>query len=613
MIEKTKKTKKAHKNKKASKNKTTAPPRKISKLVEIIGFEPVDDIPLLFAQLRAMGFIELFDKHFPQHGNWEGELTAGEVLAVWLCFIISRGDHRVSEVRTWVAQRPLLFKSLLSKKVRELDFTDDRLAKLLTELGDTKQWQAFEQELTGHLLRVYDLLTPDRSKRPRIVRVDSTTGKTYAGVDEDGLFQFGHSKDHRPDLAQVKINMATLDPLGLTISTTVVAGNTADDPLYAPEIDRVRATTGLRSLTYVGDCKMAALSTRVFIVAGNDYYLCPLSLKQLSAPERERLIEEFFANQHACVIVINPETDRVIGAGFEIEARLQQEHEGRQVEWTERRIVFRSFDRAESEAKNLAEAIARAWDELLVLNERKQGKKRLDAREIEAACAEIIKRCGVEGVVTYRIETNVKDRKRRAWKNRPARTECEQEHKVKVELDRASLERRQEQLGWSFYATNHRVEQLSLKQAVLAYRDQHIIERGFGRLKGRQLSLTPLYLRDDRRVAGLIHLLVIALRLLCLAQFAACRKLAEAETENERQIKGLYAGQASRGTTRPTTEKMLEAFNGLGLVVAIDEEGQTVTRMTPLKELQKRILDLLGFSHDIYLRLGTDFENLAPN
>jgi hypothetical protein len=34
--------------------------------------------------------------------------------------------------------------------------------------------------------------------------------------------------------------------------------------------------------------------------------------------------------------------------------------------------------------------------------------------------------------------------------------------------------------------------------------------------------------------------------------------------------------------------------------------------MAPLNELQKRILDLLGFSQEIYLRLGTNFENLAP-
>ncbi len=67
------------------------------------------------------------------------------------------------------------------------------------------------------------------------------------------------------------------------------------------------------------------------------------------------------------------------------------------------------------------------------------------------------------------------------------------------------------------------LEQLSLAQAVLAYRDQQIIEGSLGRLKGRQHSLTPLYLGDDRREVGLIPLLVIALRLLCVYQFVACR------------------------------------------------------------------------------------------
>lgn len=46
----------------------------------------------------------------------------------------------------------------------------------------------------------------------------------------------GHSKDHRPDLAQVKIMLATLDPLGWTEATQVVEGNKADDPLYEPII-----------------------------------------------------------------------------------------------------------------------------------------------------------------------------------------------------------------------------------------------------------------------------------------------------------------------------------------------------------------------------------------
>ncbi|MGH8604847.1 MAG: hypothetical protein ACREXR_19305 [Gammaproteobacteria bacterium] len=49
------------------------------------------------------------------------------------------------------------------------------------------------------------------------------------------------SLDHRPDLPPVKISLSALDPLGLPLTTTVVSGECADDPLYVPEIKRVLA------------------------------------------------------------------------------------------------------------------------------------------------------------------------------------------------------------------------------------------------------------------------------------------------------------------------------------------------------------------------------------
>jgi transposase len=48
---------------------------------------------------------------------------------------------------------------------------------------------------------------------------------------------------------------------------------------------------------------------------------------------------------------------------------------------------------------------------------------------------------------------------------------------------------------------------LTLEQAVLAYREEYLIERGFGRLKGKPLSLTPLYLQRDERAKGLVGVL----------------------------------------------------------------------------------------------------------
>ena len=211
----------------------------MEKLLAVIGLERVADIALLWEQLKTMEGIRLFDKHFPQPLNWAGALTPGEVIAGWLCFILSGGNHRVSHVEKWAEQRLQLLAALTGKQVRALDFSDDRWAALLARLGERAAWQLFEQELSNGLLRVYNL-------SGGLVRLDSTSAKTYAGVSEGGLLQFGHSKDHRPDLAQVKISMATLDRL--PVSTTVVAGNAADDPLYEPEVARVRAMTGQRGL-----------------------------------------------------------------------------------------------------------------------------------------------------------------------------------------------------------------------------------------------------------------------------------------------------------------------------------------------------------------------------
>jgi transposase len=106
-------------------------------------------------------------------------------------------------------------------------FSDDRLELVLRRLSDDESWVSFESALTQHLVRVYDL----QAER---VHVDSTSARAYVSVNDEGLFQFGPSKDHRPDLPQVKVMQAVLDPLGMPLATDVVSGERADDPLYVP-------------------------------------------------------------------------------------------------------------------------------------------------------------------------------------------------------------------------------------------------------------------------------------------------------------------------------------------------------------------------------------------
>src|SRR6185312_5344322 len=107
----------------------------------------------------------------------------------------------------------------------------------LTRLGGDDSFAHLERDLNQQTIRVYQLPTDT-------VRIDATTANAYADVlSEQGLLQFGHSKDD-PDRPQFKIAAAVLDPLGLPLATAVVAGNIADDPLYVPAIQAVQQALG---------------------------------------------------------------------------------------------------------------------------------------------------------------------------------------------------------------------------------------------------------------------------------------------------------------------------------------------------------------------------------
>ncbi len=69
-----------------------------------VTYERVDDLPLLLEQQKRMGVQKLLDKNFSTHGNWQG-LTLGWVASIWLGYILSQVDHRLSYVQAWAEKR----------------------------------------------------------------------------------------------------------------------------------------------------------------------------------------------------------------------------------------------------------------------------------------------------------------------------------------------------------------------------------------------------------------------------------------------------------------------------------------------------------------------------
>lgn len=284
---------------------------------------------------------------------------------------------------------------------------------------------------------------------------------------------------------------------------------------------------------------------------------------------------------------------------------LEAEGGGQPVQGQERRRVVRSVAHAARQAENLNERLRRAVAEIGQLNERKQGKKLLDAEELKAAAPQIMERRRVAGIVKVETETTTRQTTKRKYGAREAEIRVESQSTLSAQIETQAVKEAKQRLGWRVYATNHGM--LALVAVIMAYRGQYLIERCFGRFKGKALSLEPLFLPTESRVEGLIRLLSLALRLLILVEFVVRRRLEKAQSK----VAGLYPGQATRATASPTAELILRAFQAISLTV-VEIAGQ-VRALSPLSNLHQRLLKLLGLSADIYVRLIQHFLKPALN
>src|ERR671926_1834633 len=268
---------------------------------------------LLLGQMVKMGLPEILDRHIPRHWTQRG-LSWGWTAVIWLAYIVTEGDHRKVSVETYIKGMHHTLSRLTAQAIEPLDFSDDRLSHLLTHLSKPAYWHQIEHDLNARSIEVYPLPQD-------VIRCDATTVSGDHEVTEEGLLQFGHSKDD-PTRPQIKVMIGSLDPLGMPLSTAVVSGARAADGLYLPIIERIR--TGLQppGLLFVGDCKMSALDTRAYLAQHQDWYLSPLPLTGATAEAMEAWITTGVtkreAGELARIMRTNDRGHTVLGAeGYE--------------------------------------------------------------------------------------------------------------------------------------------------------------------------------------------------------------------------------------------------------------------------------------------------------
>lgn len=562
--------------------------------------ERIDDIPLLLGVIEQLRLPEILQRHLGTHHLHQG-LGNGTLAAAWLAFLLSEADHRKSSVQEWARQHQHTLQTLLQQPLRPAEFSDDRLGIVLTRL-DQADWAAVEADLWQASCEVYAIPAEG-------IRLDSTSSFGYHQVTTEGLLQYGHSKDHRPDLPQLKLMAAVAQPTSCPIACDVIPGNRADDILYLPLIERVRTQLRQSGLLYMGDCKMAALGIRADIADHGDFYLTVLPRTGDNARLIDAWITETLAKEETLQAFDRPrkseDEERVpLAKAREFQRRCQATVGGKVVTWTERVQLVRTEALAEHHGEQLERRLREAETDLRHLTPA-VGRGHRQYREegtLREAVAQTLKEYDVEGLleVSYRREEYgvVRPKKDASGAEPRVRYAITEVRRVGGAIAVAKA-----RYGWRVQVTNAPAGRCDLLGAILLYNGGWSVERDWHLLKDRPLGIQPLDVRKEDQIGGLTKLLLVALRVLTFIEVVVRGRLAESgET-----LSGLYEGQPSRQTSRPTAVRLLRAVARLQMTVScVALSGQSHWLLTPLPRLLEQILTLLGLPRDTYMRLASD-------
>jgi len=439
---------------------------------------------------------------------------------------------------------------------------------------------------------------------------DSTTVSFYGAywhAEEEGwkhgrrtlAITFGHSKDHRPDLKQLLYILTVTEDGGVPIYFTSANGNTTDDTTHRRTWDLLRQLVGRADFLYVADCKLATSDNMNYIARqqGRFITVLPRSRKEdqqfrdrlLKNPDSIRWEQLYTVTKEITVKgkVLREPVDQLSVSSEEVISR-----EGYRVLW------YHSTRKVQLDSQRRAGQLRRAVQELTELRDRLHGPKTRfrERSKVEVAVQEIQKQHDVEALLDVDIFEEDKPFYRQVGKGRPSKNtkyvkEVKKRFDISWSVDPVRLAEAESLDGIFPLITN--VKDMAADEVLQAYKRQPIIEKRFSQLK-TDFAVAPAYLKTVTRIQALLAVYFFVL----IVQTLLERELRQAMQRAEVASLPLYPeGRACR---RPTTRKILDAFDVVQrheLTFAGHEPERMVTQLSPL---QREILALLEISDTHY-------------
>lgn len=454
---------------------------------------------------------------------------------------------------------------LIDPDLTAADFNDDTLGRCLDDLYAAGVTEGFYQ-VAAHALQVYGI-------RSRFVHLDSSSFHLHGAYNPDEpqpeaiSITYGYSKDHRPDLKQVVLQLITHHKSALPVWLEVLSGNSNDKKTFNATIKAYCNQLGAEEQSYVV-MDSAGYTEDTLKEAKEIFWVMrvPETLAQAKKLVQETLAEEMMELEPGY-------------SGKEVTS----EYGGLQQRWL---VVFSQAAQSR-ELKTLEKAQAKELEKAQKEWRKLEGQRFNCQADAEKAREQFDQKWKYHQATAKAVAV--------MQYPQPGRPRAKDQKEVlgynlegRLAENAAAIEAAKRSLGRFILATNDLdAERLSAQALLENYKDQGVsVERGFRFLKDPLFFAHSLFLKKPERIMALLMIMGLALLIYSLAE----RKLRQALQEMNTTV----PDQRRKPTQKPTIRWIFQLFEGLDILLVKQSEEVLLRQLLNLRPAQEQVITLLG-------------------
>ena len=535
----------------------------------------IDHLGIVAGICKRINLIEMIDGQLPS--PVERKVSCGEATQAMVLNALGLSGRALYLMPEYMKNKPV--ELLIREGLKAEDFNDDTLGRALDELQQAGVTGMFAS-IAGAAVKEYKIERAyahvDSSSITLGGKYDSEYAERIRKTFETAKVTQGYSKDKRPELKQIVVNLITSQASALPLWLEVLDGNSSDKTTFQKTVEAYckQLEEGEEEPWFIMDS--AGYSVENLQAWGKTQWI-------MRVPETSTLAKE-------TIKAVATQGMRVVDDNYRIYPLCTWYADIKQ-----RWLLVYSKKAYKQEEKQFRHRIAKKQN-LHEKQWRKLCREQFDSTEAATAALQTFS----EQLAWWQVSAQVNPVKKY---KRPGRPRKGDEGEIvgwriqgQIAVDEEAVVNHTQWLGRFILASNILDEDILSDKLLLArYKEQaSSVERGFRFLKDPMFFADSLFLQSPARIMAMTMIMGLALLVYSLAE----RELRLALREHDLTI----PHQTGRPTQNVTMRRVAQLFEGVDLLLI--KSGQRVIQrlILNLSPLRLKILKLFHpFVHNCYL------------